>query len=246
MAKAPVDKRPPPPKKPPPGGKPPGKTPPPPPSKTAAAKAPAPARPLKPHKPQPAFGKKNQPPTASAFAARLPLALGKRFETARAFLLKQPGVTEDVYFYGPESGWALRYRQEERPLCSLHIYDEQPLGIVSLDPAASAGIDWRALSPVAVKARKQAHGSPALLWLDIPLEDTGANDLRAILRAKLAATAAAPPASGANGAHTGKTAQGGRAGKAGKRPSPDQTNDDDDAEAAPLIEGEADDDDDRA
>ncbi len=146
---------------------------------------PAPAG--KPRKPQPAFPKKNQPPTAAAFAARLPLALGKRFDFARAFLAKQPDVREDVYFYGPESGWALRYLLGERPLCSLHIYDEQPIAIVSLDPGANAGIDWRAISPVAQKARKQAHGSPTLLWLDLPLEGTGANDFKSILRAKLAA-----------------------------------------------------------
>ncbi|HEY0710505.1 MAG TPA: hypothetical protein VGG33_27115 [Polyangia bacterium] len=235
MAKAPdkhsADKKPPPPppKKPPTGRNPPGK----PPSKAAPPGKPpaAPARPAKPHKPQPAFGKKNQPPTAAAFAARLPLALGKRFEAARAYLLKQPGVTEDVYFYGPETGWALRYRQDERPLCSLHIYDEQPIGIVSLDPAASAGIDWRALSPVAVRARKQAHGSPALLWLDIPLEGTGANDLRSILRAKLAATASSA-ASGANGGGRGKSAR--RA-----------SSEDEEIDAAPLIEGGADPDDDQ-
>jgi hypothetical protein len=155
-------------------------------SKAAAGKV---APPRKPARPAPAFPKKNQPPTAAAFAARLPLALGKRFDHARAYLLKQPGVREDVYFYGPESGWALRYLSGERPLCSLHIYDEQPVGIVSLDPAANAGIDWRALSPAAQRARKQAHGSPALLWLDLPLEGTGAGDFRTILRAKLAAQA---------------------------------------------------------
>src|SRR5688572_3764879 len=37
----------------------------------------------KPRKPQPAFPKKNQPPTAAAFAARLPLSLGKRFDLVR-------------------------------------------------------------------------------------------------------------------------------------------------------------------
>jgi hypothetical protein len=149
---------------------------------------PAPAASVRPAaKPAPAFPKKNQPPTAGAFAARLPLPLGKRFDSARGYLLKQPGVREDVYFYGPETGWALRYLTGERPLCSLHIYDEQPVGIVSLGPGANAGIDWRALSPLGQKARKQAHGSPALLWLDVPLEGTGASDFRAILRAKLAA-----------------------------------------------------------
>ena len=154
-------------------------------AKPGPAKPAASSRP--PAKPAPAFPKKNQPPAAGAFAARLPLPLGKRFDFARSHLLKQPGVTEDVYFYGPETGWALRYLLGDRPLCSLHIYDEQPVGIVSLGPGANAGIDWRALSPLGQKARKQAHGSPTLLWLDVPLEGTGANDFRAILRAKLAA-----------------------------------------------------------
>jgi hypothetical protein len=174
-----------------------------------APPAPAAARPVaKAAKPAPAFPKKNQPPAGGAFAARLPLPLGKRFDLARSFLLKQTGVREDVYFYGPETGWALRYLVAGRPLCSLHIYDEQPVGIVSLGAAATAGVDWRALSPLGQKARKQAHGSPTLLWLDVPLEGTGANDFRTILRAKLAAhesdgedleVAEAAPAVGPNG-----------------------------------------------
>jgi hypothetical protein len=147
------------------------------------------SKPAKPHRPVPAFPKKNQPPTPAAFAARLPLSLGKRFDQVRSYLLKQRGVSEDVFFYGPESGWALRYLAAARPLCSLHIHDEQPIGIVSLEPAAAAGVDWRALSPAGQKARKQAHGSPALLWLDVELEGGGATDFRSIVRAKLAALA---------------------------------------------------------
>jgi hypothetical protein len=146
-----------------------------------------PLKPEKPHRPVPAFPKKNQPPTPAAFAARLPLSLGKRFDQVRSYLLKQRGVSEDVYFYGPETGWALRYLAGARPLCSLHIHDEQPIGIVSLEPTAAAGVDWRALSPAGQKARKQAHGSPALLWLDVELEAGGATDFRSIVRAKLAA-----------------------------------------------------------
>ena len=153
-----------------------------------------PPRLARPHRPTPAFPKKNQPPTAAAFAARLPLSLGKRFDQVRSYLLKQEGVREDVFFYGPESGWALRYLLGKRPLCSLHIHDELPIGIVSLEPAASAGVDWRALSPAGQRARKQAHGSPALLWLDVELEGTGAADFRSIVRAKLAAAAPPDPA----------------------------------------------------
>jgi hypothetical protein len=153
-----------------------------------------PPRPTKPHRPTPAFPKKNQPPTAAAFAARLPLSLGKRFDQVRSYLLKQEGVREDVFFYGPESGWALRYLLGNRPLCSLHIHDELPIGIVSLEPPAAAGVDWRGLSPAGQRARKQAHGSPALLWLDVELEGTGAADFRSIVRAKLAAAARPDPA----------------------------------------------------
>jgi hypothetical protein len=141
-----------------------------------------------------AFPKKNQPPTAAAFAARLPLPLGRRFEMVRTYLLRQKGVTEEVYFYGPHTGWALRYLFEGRPLCSLHLHDDRPVGIVSLSPGALGAVDWKAISPVGQKARKSAHGSPSLLWLDVLLEGTGAADFKAILRAKVAALPAGPGA----------------------------------------------------
>ncbi len=169
---------------------------PPPDKKTAAkpkvvAKSSPPARaavvvPAKAHKPTVAFPKKNQPPVPAAFAARLPLPLGRRFEMVRTFLLKQKGVTEDLHFYGPNAGWALRYLADERPFCSLHLHDEHPVGIVSVDPPTLAAVDWNALSPVAQKAKRIAHGSPSLLWLDVPLDGSGATDFRDILRAKLA------------------------------------------------------------
>lgn len=152
------------------------------PTKPTAAPRAAPA--TKP--PQVAFPKKQQPPTAAAFAARLPLALGKRFEMARSFLLRQKDVKEDVYFYGPKTGWALRYLRAEQPLCSLLLYDDVPVGIVSLSAVASAAVDWKALSPIGQAARKHAHGSPSLLWLDVPLVGAGAADFKAILRVKLA------------------------------------------------------------
>lgn len=140
-------------------------------------------------KPKPAkvgFPKKNQPPTAAAFASLLPLPVGKRFESVRAYLLKQKDVTEDVYFYGPKSGWGLRYLAGGRPVCTLFVHGERPLGIVSLDAAASEGVDWKSLSDVGQKARRAAHGSPALLWLDVALDASGAADFRAILKAKFA------------------------------------------------------------
>jgi hypothetical protein len=133
-----------------------------------------------------AFPKKNQPPTAATFAARLPIALGKRFEMARSFLLRQKDIKEGVYFYGPKTGWALRYLVKEHPLCSLLLHGDVPVGIVSLPAAAAAAIDWKALSPTGQLAHKRAHGSPSLLWIDLPLAGNGAADFKAILRAKLA------------------------------------------------------------
>lgn len=136
--------------------------------------------------PRVAFPKKQQPPTAAAFAARLPLSLGKRFEVARSFLLRQKDIKEDVYFYGPKTGWALRYLSGEQPLCSLLLHGDVPVGIVSLGATATATVDWKSLSPVGQLAHKHAHGSPSMLWLDVPLAGTGAADFKAIVRVKLA------------------------------------------------------------
>jgi hypothetical protein len=160
----------------------------------SAAKAVAPEKPETRARPKVAFGKKNQPPTEAEFAARLPLAVGKRFEAVRGFLKKQKGISEDLYFYGPKTGWAYRYlRNGPQSVCSLMIHQDQLLGIVALDPVAMAGVDWAALSPVAQKAKRLAHGSPALLWIDVPLEGTGAGDFRALLKAKLKTLPVLPP-----------------------------------------------------
>ena len=136
-----------------------------------------------------AFPKKNQAPTAAAFAARLPLTLGNRFEMARSFLLRQKDVREDVYFYGPKTGWALRYLMGDQPLCSLLLHEDSPVGIVALSASATAAVDWKSLSSVGQLARKHAHGSPSMLWLDVPLAGNGAADFKAILRVKLASLA---------------------------------------------------------
>jgi hypothetical protein len=133
------------------------------------------------------FPKKNQPPTPTAFAALLPLPLGKKFDGVRGFLAKQKEVSEDVYFYGPHSGWGLRYLAGGRPLCTLLVHRSRPLGIVSLDAAAADGVEWKDLSEVGQKARRAAHGSPSLLWLDVPLDTSGAADFKALVRAKLGA-----------------------------------------------------------
>jgi hypothetical protein len=151
------------------------------PPEKAAVKPPA----AKPHKPRAAFPKKNLPPNEAEFGARLPLALGKRFEAVRAFLKKQPGVSEDLYYYGPKTGWAYRYVRGPQSICSIVIHDERLMGIVALDPAAQTAIVWEGLSSIGQKARKVAHGSPALLWIDVPFEGTGAKDFQAMLKAKL-------------------------------------------------------------
>jgi hypothetical protein len=154
------------------------------PAKAADKPAPKPA-PLKPQKPRAAFPKKNLPPNETEFGARLPLAVGKRFDAVRGFLKKQPGVSEELYYYGPKTGWAYRYVRGPQSLCSIVIHDDRLMGIVALDPAAQTAIVWEGLSPVGQTARKVAHGSPALLWIDVPFEGTGAKDFQAMLKAKL-------------------------------------------------------------
>jgi len=94
-----------------------------------------------------------------------------------------------VYFYGPSTGWALRYLCGGKPLCALLLHSDWPVAIVSLEAAASAAVDWQALSPIGQRAQKTAHGSPSRLWLDIPLAGTGAADFKIIIRAKLASMA---------------------------------------------------------
>ena len=46
-------------------------------------------------------------------------------------------------------------------------------------------VEGVAFSEVARRARKVAHGTPALLWLDVPLDGTGATDFKTLLKAKL-------------------------------------------------------------
>jgi hypothetical protein len=107
---------------------------------------------------------------------------------------KQKGITEELYYFGPKTGWAYRYlRNVQQSICSILIHDEQLLGMVALDPAAVTAIDWQALSPVGQRARKLAHGSPALIWLDLPLEGSGAADFKVIIKAKLDTLPVLPP-----------------------------------------------------
>ncbi len=147
------------------------------------AKASAPARPAP--APKVAFPKKATPPTDAEFAARLPAPVGKRFEAVRAFLKKQE-VEEDFYYYGPRTGWAYRYLREDTSLCSIMLLKGRLYGIVALDADAQKKVAWDTLTDVGRHARKIAHGTPALLWLDVPLDGTGATDFKALLKAKLA------------------------------------------------------------
>jgi hypothetical protein len=139
----------------------------------------------KPQKPRAAFPKKNLPPNEAEFSARLPLALGKRFETVREFLKKQPSVSEELYYYGPKTGWAYRYVRGPQSICSIVIHDDRLMGIVALDVSAQTTIVWEGLSPVGQRAREVAHGSPSLLWIDVPFEGTGAKDFQIMLKGKL-------------------------------------------------------------
>jgi hypothetical protein len=153
------------------------------------AKAKAPAPPEKPRAaPKVAFPKKAQPPTDAEFAARLPAQVGKRFEVLRTFLKKQ-GAAEDFFYYGPRSGWAYRYLKDDQSLCSILLSAGKLVGIVALDGAAQSKVTWDGLSDVGRRARKLAHGTPALLWLDVPLDGTGAIDFKSLLKAKLARVA---------------------------------------------------------
>jgi hypothetical protein len=155
-------------------------------TKPAAAGGPGKSAAAKPSRaPKVAFPKKARPPTDAEFAARLPAAVGKRFEAVRAFLEKQ-GAEEGFYYYGPRTGWAYRYLLADKSLCSIVLQGDRLIGIVALDATAQTAVSWDDLSDVARRARRAAHGTPALLWLDLPLDGTGAVDFRKLLKAKLA------------------------------------------------------------
>jgi len=134
--------------------------------------------------PKVAFPKKGQPPTHAEFAARLQAPVGKRFDVLRTYL-KKHGAAEDFFYYGPRSGWAYRYLKDEQSLCSIVLSAGRLVGIVALDGEAQGRIAWDGLSDIGRRARKVAHGTPALLWIDVPLDGTGANDFKALLKAKL-------------------------------------------------------------
>ena len=153
------------------------------PAKVASPKAPAKvALPKAPAKV--ACPKKGQPPTHAEFAARLPAPVGKRFEMLRSFLTKR-GASEDFFYYGPRTGWACRYLVHEQSLCSILLSSGHLIGIVALDTGAQARVAWKELSDIGKRARKVAHGTPSLLWMDVPLDGTGAADFKALIKAKV-------------------------------------------------------------
>jgi hypothetical protein len=160
--------------------------------KTAASKPPS-----KPGRTKVPFPKKNHPPTEAEFLARLPLPVGKKFEAVRVFLKKQASVVEDLYFYGPKTGWAFRYRRGPHSLATVTIHGDRLVGIVALDAAAQGEVDFTSLSEIGEQARRFASGSPSLVWLDLPLDGPGAGDFKVLLKAKLktlpSATAPPPP-----------------------------------------------------
>jgi hypothetical protein len=145
------------------------------------------------------FPNPDKPPTEIEFAARLPLAVGKKLASVRATLCKQRGVSEALYFFGPKTGWAYRFLRGGHSVATVMLHGDRVLGIVSLDQATLARVDFATLSDVARAALRSAHGTPALSWLDIPLEGTGAADFKALVKAKLRSLAEAAGPSGKRG-----------------------------------------------
>lgn len=175
--------------------------------------------------PRAAFPRKSQPPTDAEFAARLPVAVGRKLETARAFLAKQRDVEESWHYYGPKAGWAYRYLRGQDALATILLHDGVPTAVLAVDAAAQGAIDWQGLSEVGRRAQKLAHGTPALLWLDVPLDGAGVGDLKKLVKAKLA-----QPAGGCE-AETSTAPRGSGRGRARPlAPDEDEGEDDDLAE----------------
>lgn len=148
-------------------------------------------------KPEPRSESESKPPSEAELLARIPVALGRKLESVRTFLCKQRGVSESLFFFGPKTGWAYRYLRGDQSVATVMLHADQPHGIVALDREALAKVDFAALSPVALAARKAAHGSPSLSWLHVPLDGTGAADFKVLVKAKLRTmpvpTSAPPP-----------------------------------------------------
>jgi hypothetical protein len=157
------------------------------PPRATKARAASPTKPKGREKPpKPAFPKKAEKPELAEFGATLPLAVGKRLQSVRAFLKKQKEVEESLFYFGAKSGWGLRYALAETvPLCSIFILGAVPLGIVALDEALDAEVDWDSMSEPLRDARTLAHGTPEQMWLDVPLDGRGASDFKKLMRHKI-------------------------------------------------------------
>ena len=160
------------------------------------SKPPAPpklSKPAKPHRPVPAFPKKNQPPTPAAFAARLPLSLGKRFDQVRGVFAEAAGRERGrvLLWTGDRLGAALPGRRRAR--CAR---------CTSTTSSRSASSRWnrrpppgstggRCRRPGRRRASRPTAAPPCCGWT-CELEGGGATDFRSIVRAKLAARTADP------------------------------------------------------
>ena len=138
-------------------------------------------------KPRPAFASKTQPPSADEFGRALDPAEGKRFEGTRSFLSRQKGVEEDVFFYGPQTGWGLRYRDRGAPLCALLVSGQKPFAVVAMTKSVADEIEWSELADATQRAKLEADGTQPgeHFWLDLHLDAKGHNDLRVLVKARL-------------------------------------------------------------
>ncbi len=138
---------------------------------------------------RPAFATKKQPPSADDLLTALEPADSKRLESTRSFLQRHKGVTEDVFFYGPQAGWGLRYLVEGAPLCALLVCGQKPFAVVAL-PAESRGrVDWAEVSAATQAAKQEAEikadPSSGAAWIDLLLNAKGQSDLRLLVKARL-------------------------------------------------------------
>ena len=141
---------------------------------------------------KPAFAAKKQRPSVEDFALALEAADAKRWEATRAFLAKQAGVEEHVFYYGSQTGWGLRYLASRAPLCALLVNSGKPFAVVAVTQQASAEVDWAELSNTTQAAKLNAEGTqaPDKFWLNVALDAKGQSDIRALVRARLIADGA--------------------------------------------------------
>lgn len=141
-------------------------------------------------KPRPAFAVKKQPPAPDDFAAALEPSDGKRLESTRTFLQRHKGVAEDVFFYGPQAGWGLRYLFEGAPLCALLVCGQKPFAVVAMTGESRERVDWAEVSESTQEAKQNAEAkgnAPSdTAWIDVLLNAKGQSDLKILVKARLA------------------------------------------------------------